>query len=207
MATLPEQYAALALGDSAFTTRWLGTYSHHSGSWLWAWANPHLTMTADDAASAAILRACPAEPAADNGDSGNLFQNPADAALLAQEGFKLDVAELHNLAAVICGLTGADAYYPGDYGDGIALLAIHDPRVAAAWREDDTPARILGIIPQTISHFVLDHRNVVRAYLVAKGYRLDEDAAHIHAHRADSRITATFDKEHRLGNLHGAAAR
>ena len=161
-------------------------------------------MTANDAASAAILRACPADSA---GDSGNLFQNLADAALLAQEGFKLDVAELHNLAAVICGLTGADAYYPGDYGDGIALLAIHDPRVAAAWREDDTPARILGIIPQTISHFVLDHRNAVRAYLVAKGYRLDEDAAHIHAHRADSRITATFDKEHRLGNLHGAAAR
>lgn len=123
----------LTLGDEHFTIHWLGTYSHHSGSWLWAWANPHLTMTANDAASADILRAYIAPDAAAEGDdSTNLFQNPADTALLTQEGFKLDVTELYNLAAVACGLTGADAYYLGDYGDGIALLAIHDLRVAAA---------------------------------------------------------------------------
>ena len=169
MTTLLEQYAALALdkqttlnritdtaaawfvdqnigqltlGDEHFTIHWLGTYSHHSGSWLWAWANPHLTMTTNDAASADILRAYIApDVAAEGDDSTNLFQNPADTALLTEEGFKLDVTELHNLATVACGLTGADAYYLGDYGDGITLLAIHDPRVAAAWQEDDSPAR------------------------------------------------------------------
>ena len=119
-----------------------------SPGWLWAWANPHLTMTANDAASADILRSYIAPDAAAEGDdSTNLFQNPADTALLTQEGFKLDVTELYNLAAVACGLTGADAYYLGDYGDGIALLAIHDPRVAAAWQEDDSPARILSNHP------------------------------------------------------------
>lgn len=231
MTTLLEQYAALALdkqttlerltdtaaawhvdqergiltlGDNPFTIRWLGTYSHHSSSWLWAWANPHLVMTENDAASADILRAYTAS-AADNDDSANLFQNPADTALLAQEGFGLDTAELHNLAAVACGLTGADAYYLGDYGDGIALLAIHDPHVATAWQEDDSPARVLSIIPQTISHFDLNHQNAVRAYLLAKGYQLNEDAQHIRAQRADSQITATFDEAHRLTSLSGNA--
>ena len=234
MTTLLEQYAALALdkqttlqrladtaaawrvdqetgiltlGGDTFTTRCLGTYSHHGGSWLWTWANPHLTMSANDAASAGILRAYIAPDAAAGGDdSTNLFQNPADAALLHQEGFKMNVAELHNLAAVACGLTGADAYYPGDYGDGIVLLAIHDARVAAAWREDDSPARILGIIPQTINLFDLNHQNAVRAYLAAKGYQLDEDAAHLHARRADSQITATFDGGRRLTHLSGSSA-
>ena len=233
MTTLLEQYAALALdkqttlerltntaaawhvdpergiltlGDNPFTIRWLGTYSHHSSSWLWAWANPHLVMTENDAASADILRAYIAPDAATDGDdSANLFQNPADTALLAQEGFGLDTAELHNLAAVACGLTGADAYYLGDYGDGIALLAIHDPCVATAWQEDDSPARVLSIIPQTISHFDLNHQNAVRAYLLAKGYQLNEDAQHIHAQRADSQITATFDDVRRLSNLSGNA--
>ena len=148
-----QNIGQLTLGDEHFTIHWLGTYSHHSGSWLWAWVNPHLTMTANDAASADILRAYIAPNAAAEGDdSTNLFQNPADTALLTQESFKLDVTELHNLAAVVCGLTGADAYYLGDYGDDIALLAIHDLRVAAAWREDDSPARILSIIPQTINY-------------------------------------------------------
>ena len=197
----------LTLGDEHFTIHWLGTYSHHSGSWLWAWANPHLTMTTNDAASADILRAYIAPDAAAEGDdSTNLFQNPADTALLTQEGFKLDVTELHNLAAVACGLTGADAYYLGDYGDGIALLAIHDPRVAAAWQEDDSPARILSIIPQTINLFDLNHQNAVRAYLTAKGYQLNEDAQHIRAQRADSQITATFDDMQRLSNLSGSVS-
>lgn len=101
MTTLLEQYAALALdkqttlnritdtaavwfvdqnigqltlGDEHFTIHWLGTYSHHSGSWLWTWANPHLTMTANGAASADILRAYIAPDAAAEGDdSTNLF--------------------------------------------------------------------------------------------------------------------------------------
>ena len=113
---------------------------------------------------------------------------------------------MHNLAAVACGLTGADAYYLGDYGDGIALLAIHDPRVAAAWQEDDSPARILSIIPQTINLFDLNHQNAVRAYLLAKGYQLNEDAQHIRAQRADSQITATFDDMQRLSNLSGSVS-
>ena len=177
-----------------------------SPGWLWTWANPHLVMTENDATSAGILRAYIAPDAATDGDdSANLFQHPADSTLLAQERFTFDAAELHNLAAVACGLTGADAHYLGDYGDGIALLAIHDPRVAAAWQEDDSPARILSIIPQTISHFDLNHQNAVRAYLLAKGYQLNEDAQHIHARRADSQITATFDDMRRLSNLSGNA--
>lgn len=235
MTTLLEQYAALALdkqttlerltdtaaawfvdqnigqltlGDEHFTIHWLGTYSHHSGSWLWAWANPHLTMTTNDAASADILREYAAAHPATANRSGStpLFQHPADSTLLAQERFTFDAAELHNLAAVACGLTGADAYYLGDYGDGIALLAIHDPRVAAAWQEDDSPARILSIIPQTINLFDLNHQNAVRAYLQAKGYQLNEDAQHIRAQRADSQITATFDDMQRLSNLSGSVS-
>ena len=232
MTTLLEQYAALALdkqtilnritdtaaawrvdlesgiltlGDDTFTVRCLGSYAYQSSSWLWLWANQHLKMRADEADSARILREyAAAHPAtANRSRSTPLFQHPADSTLLAQERFTFDAAELHNLAAVACGLTGADAYYLGDYGDGIALLAIHDPRVAAAWWEDDSPARILSIIPQTINLFDLNHQNAVRAYLLAKGYQLNEDAQHIRAQRADSQITATFDDMQRLSNLSG----
>jgi len=56
-------------------------------------------MTTNDAASADILRAYIApDSAAEGDDSTNLFQNPADTALLTEEGFKLDITELHNLA-------------------------------------------------------------------------------------------------------------
>ena len=76
----------------------------------------------------------------------------------------------------------------------------------AAWQEDDTPARILSIIPQSINLFDFNHQNAVRAYLQAKGYQLNEDAQHIRAQRADSQITATFDDMQRLSNLSGSVS-
>ena len=55
----------------------------------------------------------------------------------------------------------------------------------------------------TINLFDLNHQNAVRAYLIAKGYQLNEDAQHIHAQRANGQITATFDDMQRLSNLSG----
>ena len=102
----------LTLGGDTFTTRFLGSYAYQSSSWLWLWANQHLKMRADEADSACILREYAAAHPATANRSGStpLFQHPADSTLLAQERFTFDAAELHNLAAVVCGLTGAYAY-------------------------------------------------------------------------------------------------
>ena len=39
-----QNIGQLTLGDEHFTIHWLGTYSHHSGSWLWAWANSFILI-------------------------------------------------------------------------------------------------------------------------------------------------------------------
>ena len=137
----------------------------------------------------------------DNHDDRTLFQNPADTALLNTAQFLLNEAELPNLGIITCALTGADAYYYGDYDSGLALFTIHEPELARLWQQENGLPRTLATLAQ-ITESPVNHRRAIRAYLEAKHYRLEENARQLRAHRRDGALTADFDARDRLSNIH-----
>ena len=197
------EHGELDIGDASLTARGIGSYARQNQSWLWLWANHNITLPADAAHSAKTLRdyARRQTPARDNHDDRTLFQNPADTALLNTAKFLLNEAELPNLGIITCALTGADAYYYGDYDSGLALFTIHEPELACLWQQENGLPRTLATLAQ-ITASPVNHRRAIRAYLKAKHYRLEENARQLRAHRRDGELTADFDARDRLSNIH-----
>ena len=197
------EHGELDIGDASLTARGIGSYARQNQSWLWLWANQNITLPADAAHSAKTRRdyARRQTPARENHDDRTLFQNPADTALFNTAQFLLNEAELPNLGIITCALTGADAYYYGDYDSGLALFTIHEPELAHLWQQENGLPRTLATLAQ-ITASPVNHRRAIRAYLKAKHYRLEENARQLRAHRRDGELTADFDARDRLSNLH-----
>ena len=197
------EHGELDIGDASLTARGIGSSSRQSQSWLWLWANRSVALPADAAQSAKTLRDYGRRqaPASAHNDNRTLFQTPADTALLNTEQFLLNEAELPNLGIIACALTGADAYYYGDYDSGLALFTLHEPELARLWQTENGLPRTLATLAQ-ITASPVNHRRAIRAYLQAKHYRLEESARQLRAHSRDGSLTADFDTADRLTNLH-----
>ena len=197
------EHGELDIGDASLTARGIGSYARQNQSWLWLWANHNIDLPPDAAQSAKTLRDYARRPApvGDHRDNRTLFQNPADTALLNTAQFLLNEAELPNLGIITCALTGADAYYYGDYDDGLALFTIHDPELARLWQSENGLPRTLATLAQ-ITASPVNHRRAIHAYLQAKNYRLETRARQLRAHGHDGSLTADFDTADRLSNLH-----
>ena len=143
------EHGELDIGDASLTARGIGSYARQNQSWLWLWANHNIDLPPDAAHSAKTLRdyARRQTPVGDNHDDRTLFQNPADTALLNTAQFLLNEAELPNLGIIACALTGADAYYYGDYDSGLALFTIHEPELARLWQSENGLPRTLATLP------------------------------------------------------------
>ena len=128
------EHGELDIGDASLTARGIGSYSRQSQSWLWLWANRSVALPADAAQSAKTLRDYGRRYASTGAHSDNrtLFQTPADTALLNTEQFLLNEAELPNLGIIACALTGADAYYYGDYDVVSPSLPSTNPNLPAS---------------------------------------------------------------------------
>lgn len=173
-------------GHEGVAVQAVGSFAHGDGSWLWAWGNQASNLPAAVLADAERIRQ---------------YGRQHGIGWLNERSFPATFERLHEIGAAAVGLCGADAYYLGDYGQGVLLMNLYDERLKQAYAASPH-MRTLGIIPQLVSAFELpDHRAAVRHYLQDKGYRLTETDRQLNAERADGGLAAEFDAENRLSGL------
>ena len=114
------------------------------------------------------------------------------------------VEDLHAIGLIAAGADESAGYYLGNYGEGI-LLALIDPGNGLP-DAAPKPERVLTVVPQLISQFALDHRSLLRHYLQAKGFSVQETATEITGVQGATRVNAVLDAEGRISALHGSLA-
>ena len=161
----------------------IGTVSHQTGEWLWAWANSSLPGKL-----AAISRKLQ-EYGIEHGIER-----------FTQERFAPEDADLHAIGIAACALGDARAYYIADYGDGALLAVFPEGSFMDAWQADHM--RVFTVFSALIQMFDLDHRPTLEAYLAALGYEIRTENG-LAANRGKDALHASFDAQGRLARLKG----
>lgn len=176
----------ISFGEIEMAIQILGTYSHQSGTWLWAWANEASNIPENLLKQANELKAL--------GEEYNIE-------FLIKDEYKTEATDVHALGIIASGKFGSSAYYAGDFGDGIVLVTLESPLVDEV--EYNEQARILKTFPEIISIFGINHKRTLANYLKAKGYTLKELEYEIFATKDDNALEASFDEQQRLTSLKG----
>ncbi len=169
-----------------FPIQVLGTFSHSSETWLWAWANTQSGLPENLLQQANQLQKYGAE-------------NEIDLLNISQ--FDATTDDLHLIGMVASGMFGASAYYIADYGQGAMVVTIKSDLVDKARKDDHY--RIATVFPQLISQFEMNHKAALSNYLNTKGYAVLEDGAKLTGTKNGNTITAEFDEFDRLTKLAG----
>lgn len=171
--------------DLNFAVQALGTYSHQSNSWLWAWANDKADWPESVRVQSQQMKAF--------GEQNNID-------IFVNGSFGAPISDLHLIGLIASGLFQSSAYYVADYGQGAMLFTIKTDKLIAAKNEH---ARILTVIPQMISAYDMHHQTAVTSYLVAKKYEISQDKNILTATKNSNSLIAEFDELGRLSNLKG----
>jgi hypothetical protein len=163
----------------------LGTYSHQSNTWLWAWANKQADWPKSVRAQANQLKGY--------GDANKLD-------LLTMDSISTQIKDVHRIGLIASGLFASSAYYVADYGQGAMLFLLKTSQLITASNEQ---ARVLTVIPQMISAYEMNHKNAIAHYLIAKAYAITQDNDKLTANKNGNCVIAEFDELNRLTNLQG----
>lgn len=172
--------------ERVFPVQLLGTFSHQSDSWLWAWANEQSGIPARLLEQARQLRSY--------GEQHGIER-------LTTPSFAATDMDLHAIGSIAAGMFDASGYYLADYGQGILVLTVKSEQVDRVRKNDF--ARVLTTFPQAISLFAMHHRPALIHYLRHKGYAVTETTDAVTATDGTATLTATFDDLGRLANLKG----
>jgi hypothetical protein len=194
--------ATLTFGaDVRFEAHDLGSHAAPDNSWLWAWANPHLKLTAANRELAAAVRSLALAAGVPEFAADRQFDlGPVLGELLSGQA-------AHVLALVIAGELGYDAYYTLPFAHGRAAAVIRDDRLRFV--EDNPLNRIAFVFPQVLSALpILDHRAALLGYARALGVTVvaEEPGSVRLAAAGGGEQTATFDQLGRLTRLEGTIA-
>jgi hypothetical protein len=173
-----------------FPMQVLGTFSHSSQTWLWAWANAQSNLPARLLTQAGQLRA---------------YGEQHGIELLTVSEFDATDRDLHLIGIVASGMFGASAYYLANYGQGTMVVTVKSELIDRVAKNDFI--RISSVFPQVISTFEMSHRPAFIHYLTQKGHALTETATTVSAAAGSDTLTATFDHLGRLANLQGHSGR
>jgi hypothetical protein len=174
--------------ELVFPVQILGTFSHGSQSWLWAWANTQSGIPD------ALLR---------QARQLKTYGEQQEIDLLKHDAVDAEEGDLHLIGSIASGMFDASGYYLADYGQGVMLVTVQSEQVNRL-RKRDVP-RLLHAFPQAIAFFELRHRPAFLHYARLKGYTVSETADTVTATADAGTITATFDELGRLTNLTGTA--
>jgi len=169
-----------------FPMQLLGSFSHSSETWLWAWANEQSGLPEPLLSQARQLRA---------------YGEQYDIDLLTVSQFDATQTDLHAIGSIAVGMFGASGYYLANYGQGTLVLTMQSEQIDQVAKNDF--ARIPTAFPQVISVFELHHRPAFMHYLTQKGYAVAETTDAVTATVGAGTLTATFDDLGRLTNLRG----
>lgn len=152
----------------------LGSESHLSNTWLWAWANDALELP---------------EPLVRTARELTQLGWDEHIGFLTERTFGLEHAEGLELALLAAGRSDRITnVYRGPYEGGAAFLLLTDGPTIGEPRPERT-ARVLTELLQ----FDLDHRTMVEGYLVRRGFELESTSATLEATHPRSRIQVAFD--------------
>ncbi|SEW53520.1 DUF6882 domain-containing protein [Chitinophaga arvensicola] len=171
-------------GQLAFPIQVLGTFSHSSKTWLWAWANDKSSIPPNLLQQALYLK-----------NHGEAHEIP----LLKHSEFDAEINDLHLIGMIASGMFNTSAYYLADYGQGIMLVTFQSAIIDK--NNSNDVARISTVFPELISTFETNHRNAFKNYVTRKGYTIDQQENQIVAENNGKRITAAFDELSRLTKL------
>lgn len=184
--SMDMEMGTISFGEIEMPIQVLGTYSNHSATWLWGWANEASNIPTNLLQQANELKKL--------GEEYNIE-------FLTKEEYKIEPTDAHALGIIASGKFGSSAYYAGDFGDGIVLVTVESPLVDDVEYNEQT--RILEVFPQIISIFGINHRRTLKNYLENKGYTTEEKEDLIKASKNNNTIIATFDENDRLAKLNG----
>ncbi|MBF9221281.1 DUF6882 domain-containing protein [Hymenobacter ruricola] len=172
----------------AFPLQVLGTFSHASQTWLWAWANAQSNLPDGLLAQAGQLRAYGAQHGIE---------------LLSTSEFDATNRDLHIIGCIASGMFGASGYYLANYGQGTMVVTVKSELIDRVSKNDF--ARISQVFPQIIGVFEMNHRPAFIQYVAQKGYPVTETADTVSVAVGAGTLTATFDELGRLASLKGSS--
>ena len=164
----------------------LGTFSHSSETWLWAWANEQSGIPGSLMEQALALR----RYGQDNGID-----------LLRVDQFDATQKDLHLIGIIASGMFGSSGYYLADYGQGTMCITIKSGQIDKSF--ENSHHAVLTIFPQLISIFEMNHKNALMNYLQAKGYDVNVDESGLEGSKNGKVVKAVFDELSRLTKLDG----
>lgn len=177
----------ISFGDEfVFPIQVLGTISHSSQTWLWAWANTQSGLPESIIQDALALKKYGEE-------------NQID--LLKNDTFGFTAEELHLMGFIASGIQNSSAYYICDYGQGAMVVTIKSDEIEKT--RTDNHLRIMTVFPQLISQFEADHKLALTYYLKDKGYDVSENGSQLTGTKNQDTVTAEFDELSRLTKLNG----
>jgi hypothetical protein len=170
--------------DLVFPIQVLGTFSHSSETWLWAWANSKSGIPEELLAHANKLK-----------EYGSV--NKID--LFTEGQFEIERNDMHYIGMIALGMTEANGYYLGNYGDGTMCLTIDAKEVGEKLPNDHVS--IFTVFPQLISQFEINHKDAFMNYLNSKRYEVNVNGNEIIGIRDENKVKAAFDNLGRLTEL------
>lgn len=177
----------ISFGENlVFPIQVLGTFSHSSETWLWAWANTKSGLSESITKDAQQLKKYGEETEID---------------LLKNSEFDATENDLHIIGLIASGICNASGYYIANYGQGSMIVCIHSDKINKVNKND--LHRILTVFPQLISQYEINHNYALTNYLMVKGYEISENGNKLTATKNRQTITAKFDELSRLIKLNG----
>lgn len=177
----------ISFGENlTFPIQVLGTYSHSSQTWLWAWANEQSGLPANIIQQSLQLKKY--------GDDNGID-------LLTNSSFDFNEQEMHLIGLIAAGIFNTSGYYIADYGQGAMVVTITSNIIDDARK--DHHHRIPTVFPQLISLFDMNHKEALTAYLNAKKYTVSINNDQVTGNKDGNTITAKFDTLNRLTQLNG----
>lgn len=169
-----------------FPIQILGTISHSSQTWLWAWANDKSGIPAHLTEESHKMK--------EYGDKNGID-------LLSNSKSEAEINDLHLIGCIASGMFQSSCYYIADYGQGAMLVTIKAQEFDKLKKEHHL--KILSTFPQVISSFDLNHKNAFKNYLMIKGYSIIDNQNEITGTSGRNNIVGRFDDLGRLTSLNG----
>jgi hypothetical protein len=173
--------------DLAYPIQLLGTEAEGDSTWLWAWANEASNLPTS------LLTACTG--LRELGEQEKISE-------FYQRSFSIDVADGHSIALIASGLDSKSCYYRGPYDGGALFFLVNG--VPDEILQPAATERMLTIISEVISQFIVPHRSMVLAFLASQGFIVDSTTHEVSGVRGADKLTFAFDAQDRISQMDGS---
>ncbi|ULJ64649.1 DUF6882 domain-containing protein [Wielerella bovis] len=180
----------IQFNQQEFDAQVIGSYAQSDRSWLWAWANVQSGLPESVLRDSQKLR-----------DYGKRHQIKW---LTQAKHRPYQEQNIHELASIAVGITGADGYYLARTDNMIVVLTVRHTEQPAQTNLQQQHLHIITTIPKMIGSFSLNnHQRVIEHYLHQKGYQTQMRQSILTARKDTHCLKAQFDKQKRLAELLG----